>query len=68
MTSILVACETCKRFWGWRSCEAFPREIPDIIWREGDPHTKPVEGDNGITYEPFTNEDRGTGGKMAEDK
>ena len=35
------------------TCEAFPERIPDEI-REGyNDHRKPIEGDNGITYEPI---------------
>lgn len=32
-------------------CKAFPNGIPDDIAFGDNPHTKPVEGDNGIQYE-----------------
>jgi hypothetical protein len=33
------------------TCAAFPDRIPDLIWLEGDPHTKPVKGDHGVRFE-----------------
>ena len=33
------------------TCPAFPEAIPDSIWIEGDPHTSPVDGDDGIRFE-----------------
>ena len=37
-----------KHYRGAAKCDAFPDKIPDVIWLEGDPHTKPVEGDHDI--------------------
>lgn len=34
------------------TCDAFPAGIPDLILVEGNPHTKPVQGDHGIRFEP----------------
>lgn len=36
---------------GRQTCAAFPRGIPDEIWDGKNPHTSPVEGDNGIVFQ-----------------
>lgn len=33
-------------------CDAFPDDIPDAILDNEIDHRQPVEGDNGITFEP----------------
>lgn len=33
-------------------CKAFPKGIPEEIAFGDNPHTKPVEGDHGIQFEP----------------
>jgi hypothetical protein len=45
------ACMECQHYRGTRKCDAFPQQIPDVIWLEGDPHTKPVQGDHDIRFE-----------------
>lgn len=35
-----------------RKCKAFPNEIPLEIWNGKNDHKQPVNGDNGIQYEP----------------
>lgn len=47
------ACMTCVHYDRTKpvTCAAFPDRIPDVIWLEGDPHTKPVKGDHGIRFE-----------------
>ena len=52
-----IACTDCVHFNVGKiipSCNAFLVKIPDIIWKNGDPHTKSIEGDNGITYQKIT--------------
>jgi len=46
------ACLRCQHYRSAKpvSCDAFPTRIPDVIWLEGDPHTKRVAGDNGIRF------------------
>lgn len=44
-------CLSCRHVRADYTCAAFPDEIPAIIVR-GHPHETPVEGDNGIQYEP----------------
>lgn len=39
------------------SCKAFPDGIPLEVWRGEHEHTKPYPGDNGIMFEPWTEED-----------
>jgi hypothetical protein len=59
MTVVLMpACMTCVHYRRELpvSCDAFPERIPDLIWLKGDPHTKPVDGDHGIRYEPKAKE------------
>lgn len=34
-------------------CAAFPRGIPESIYLSQIKHTSPVDGDNGIVFEPF---------------
>lgn len=36
-----------------RKCKAFNELIPIDIWQGRNDHTKPVEGDNGIQFEPI---------------
>lgn len=50
-------CSLCRHLdeSGERRCAAFPDlgSIPLEIWQGKNPHTAPVEGDNGIQFEPF---------------
>lgn len=59
MTVLPPACMTCRHYRDSKpvSCAAFPARIPDVIWLQGDPHTGPVAGDNGIRYEPKDKDD-----------
>ena len=45
-------CSKCLHFTAERTCPAFPEGIPlDIMtWRVD--HTKPVDGDHGIRFDP----------------
>ncbi len=56
MTSIgPPVCLDCKHWHRDESppaCDAFPKRIPDLIWIDGDSHTKPINGDHGIRFEP----------------
>jgi hypothetical protein len=51
-------CLWCDRFrnegLGSRSCDAFPGQIPDVIWKGKVDHTKAVAGDHGLRYAPQT--------------
>lgn len=48
-------CSYCKHYHqkSFRSCKAFPDagSIPNEIWSGKNPHVKPVDGDNGITFD-----------------
>lgn len=50
-------CLSCARTLGYdwpQSCEAFPKEIPlDILECIAD-HTKPIKGDGGKTFKPYS--------------
>lgn len=45
-------CSKCKHFNGSIRCKAFPNGIPMDIFGGKVDHSKPVKGDNGITFEP----------------
>ena len=53
------ACAACKHLAnekGPAKCAAFPGGIPDKIWLDGDPHTKPLKGQkNQVVFEPIKN-------------
>ena len=57
MTVPPPACMDCKHFLGARKCDAYPAKIPDVIWLEGNPHTKHVDGDHGILFEERSGND-----------
>lgn len=52
------ACMGCRHYRPEKpvTCSAFPTRIPDRIWLQGDPHTKPFPGDHGILFEPKDDE------------
>jgi len=50
-------CMLCNRFIGGLSCDAFLL-IPSEIYDNKHDHTKPFKGDNGIRFEPISNEKR----------
>ena len=55
-------CSKCKHWAGGiaepQRCKAFgDKPIPDFIWEGRNPHTSPVEGDNGILFEEATLDD-----------
>ena len=55
----LTICILCKSFVGFNKsgepmCEAFPGGIPNKFWSGKVDHTTPYDGDNGITFQPFT--------------
>lgn len=41
------------------TCAAYPNGIPDIISTGLDVHDEPLQGDNGIQFEPADNADNG---------
>ncbi len=45
-------CIYCKHRTGEQVCKAFPEGIPDQVFWGNDPHTVPMDGDNGIIFEP----------------
>lgn len=51
-------CARCRHLdaGGARSCAAFPGPdaIPLAIWKGENPHTAPVDGDQGIQFAPIT--------------
>ena len=50
-------CTTCKYVsddLAERTCAAFPKGIPDVIWKGENKHIKSFPGDNGIQYEEAT--------------
>lgn len=51
-------CVMCRHFRLGMACVAFPDGIPDAISDGTFDHTEPYEGDNGIRYEPWTEDDR----------
>lgn len=44
-------CNSCKHFYGFRKCKAFPDGIPRELSTSKFTHKKPYEGDHGIRYE-----------------
>lgn len=53
---LCLHCDSFSGFNGENSpvCEAFPGGIPDKFWSGNVDHTTPYDGDNGITFQPFT--------------
>lgn len=50
-------CLNCKHYYGIRTCDAFPEEIPDEIWMQGNEHSKPLpDQENDIVFEPIETE------------
>lgn len=47
-------CLHCKHIFHavFRTCEAFPRGIPEVIWIGEVDHSIPFPGDNGVQFEP----------------
>lgn len=43
-------CDACARFAGDKSCEAFPRGIPQEILEGDNDHTTEVAGDGGLRF------------------
>tara|TARA_Y100001963_G_C6506880_1_gene320355 strand:+ start:358 stop:528 length:171 start_codon:yes stop_codon:yes gene_type:complete len=49
---ITIQCGLCKNYLKDLKCKAFPKGIPQEIL-EGQDHTEPFKGDNGIQFEPI---------------
>lgn len=47
---IVYQCTTCKYFYGFDRCEAFPNGIPKELLVPEFTHKEAFEGDNGIMY------------------
>lgn len=57
MTTMLMPyCRVCKHFdpqeYGYFSCRAFPLGIPEAITAHEVVHDHPMNGDNGLVFEP----------------
>lgn len=50
-------CVTCKNHVSGNKCLAFPDGIPNEILKGENDHKKPVDGDNGIRFEPIEDKD-----------
>lgn len=52
-------CATCKNLISLeqKTCRAFPNGIPEAIYLGQTQHRKPINGDNGIQYEPLPDDD-----------
>lgn len=46
-------CLDCERYTGLSTCDAYPNKIPQEIFDGRVDHTKPYDGDGGITFEPI---------------
>lgn len=53
---ISTQCVTCKFYRGLTECDAFPEGIPQDIFSGEKDHTEPIEGDNGIQWQPLNEE------------
>jgi hypothetical protein len=55
-------CNICSRYIGGEgrgNCEAYPtQEIPLEIWTGEHDHADPFKGDNGILYDPISNNEK----------
>lgn len=49
-------CGRCLRYRGELRCDAFPRNIPEVILTGQKSHTVSYEGDQGILFSPIPNE------------
>lgn len=45
-------CLKCIHYNDDLTCKAFPNGIPDEVVFNGNDHAQPIEGDNGIQFEP----------------
>ena len=53
MTQRLISCAFCKHYRSRGRCAAFPEGIPLIVKQGRSTHRLPMEGDNGIQWEPI---------------
>jgi hypothetical protein len=56
MPTSIPVCLDCKHYIRGKKCDAFLGDIPDSIFLGDIDHKNPVEGDNGIQFEPFERE------------
>ena len=51
-------CSQCIFYIADKKCSVFKKAIPEKIWDGKHNHTKPFDGDNGITFEPLPTDER----------
>ena len=59
-SSVLISCLTCAHRTSFRSCKAFPQQIPTAILVGQKLHTEQMFNDRGIQYEPKFPEEKNT--------
>ena len=76
MTEGLTICWACKHLrsdsavldgWMVSTCDAFPDGIPTKIFVDGFDHRQEFAGDNGVRFEPVTEEEGSVAVRMIED-
>ena len=66
-TTLPPICIRCTRLSAeGLSCDAFPKGIPETILEYRHDHRKPLDGDNGLTFDPITPEDAAWAESMIE--
>lgn len=53
-----LLCSKCKHYWGINKCDAFPEEIPEMIFTGDNDHARPLpDQDNNIIFESLNESD-----------